>query len=82
MNLNNGWTVVNDLTGSIEPYAFNGDQWVGYDDPGMAGLKAQYILDNGLGGALFWDLPSDDFSDRCGGGRYPISAVDNVLKPF
>ena len=82
LNLNNGWTVVKDLTGSRGPYAYNGNQWVGYDDPAMAGLKAQYILDNDLGGAMFWDLPSDDFNNRCGGGRYPIiSAVYKVLTP-
>ncbi|XP_023347581.1 acidic mammalian chitinase isoform X3 [Eurytemora carolleeae] len=82
LNLKNGWTVVNDLTGSRGPYAYNGNQWVGYDDPAIAGLKAQYILDNDLGGAMFWDLPSDDFNNRCGGGRYPIiSAVDKVLTP-
>ena len=82
LNLNSGWTVVNDLAGSRGPYAYKGNQWVGYDDPAMAGRKAQYILDNGLGGAMFWDLPSDDFNNRCGAGRSPIiSAVNKVLKP-
>jgi GH18 family chitinase len=34
---------------------------VGYDDPSSAVLKASYILANNLGGAMFWDLPSEDF---------------------
>jgi GH18 family chitinase len=34
---------------------------VGYDDPSSAVLKASYILANSLGGAMFWDLPSEDF---------------------
>ncbi len=43
-------------------------------------LKAQYVLDNDLGGAMFWDLPSDDFNSRCLTGRYPIiSAVYDTL---
>ena len=54
------------------PYAYNGNQWVGYDDISMAATKAQYILDNGLGGGMFWDLPSDDFKNLCGDGTYPI----------
>ena len=82
LDLKNGCTVVDDPTGSHGPYAFKGNQWVGYDDPAMARRKAQYILDNDLGGAMFWDLASDDFNDRCGEGRYPIiSAVDEVLTP-
>ena len=46
------------------PYAHGGGQWVGYDDPAMAGIKAQYILDEKLGGGFFWDLPSDDFRNK------------------
>jgi len=38
-----------------------GNQWVGYDDPTIAVVKANYIMTNNLGGAMFWDLPSDDF---------------------
>ena len=30
----------------------------------MAAVKAQYILDNKLGGGMFWDLPSDDFRNK------------------
>ena len=63
------------------PYAYKGNQWVGYDDLAMAEIKANYILQHKLGGAMFWDLPSDDFGNLCGGGRYPIiGAVSSVLK--
>merc|ERR1719264_1373535 len=35
----------------------------------------------GLGGAMFWDLPSDDFNNRCGRGSYPIvRAVSTIVK--
>merc|ERR1711879_964008 len=62
------------------PYAHKGNQWVGYDDVDMVTRKAQYILDNGLGGGMFWDLPSDDFKNLCGGGTYPlIRSVHNLL---
>ena len=74
------WTKVSDTTGSMGPYAYNGNQWVGYDDISMASKKAQYILDNNLGGGMFWDLPSDDFRNLCGDGKYPIiRTVHSIL---
>ena len=49
---------------------------------GMVTRKAQYILDSGLGGGMFWDLPSDDFKNLCGGGTYPlIRTVSDILLP-
>ena len=77
---NNGWSVVQDSMNYMGPYAVKGNQWVGYDDPAMARIKAEYILNNELGGAMFWDLSTDDFDNLCGDGKYPIiSAVNEVL---
>ena len=60
---NAGWIEVDDPEG---PYAFSKDRaiWVGYDTPGSAADKAAYIKHRGLGGAMLWDLPQDDFSVR------------------
>ena len=75
-----GWTKVWDPSGNMGPYAYKGNQWVSYDDVDMVTRKAQYIQEVGLGGAMFWDLPSDDFRNLCGGGIYPlIKSVHNVL---
>ena len=75
-----GWTKVSDPSGNMGPYAHKGNQWVGYDDVDMVTRKAQYILDNGLGGGMFWDLPSDDFKNLCGKGTYPlIRSVHSLL---
>lgn len=47
----------------------------------MAAVKANYVVEMGLGGAMFWDLPSDDFNNRCGRGSYPIiRGVSNIIK--
>lgn len=43
------------------PYAFNGNQWVGYDDKESVTEKAKYILSLGLGGCMFWSIETDDF---------------------
>ena len=59
---NSGWTSVEDLQSG--PYAYNGNQWVGYDTIGSAKAKADYVKDKGLGGAMFWDLATDDFNVR------------------
>ena len=75
-----GWTKVSDPSGNMGPHAHKGNQWVGYDDVDMVTRKAQYILDNGLGGGMFWDLPSDDFKNLCGEGTYPlIRSVHSLL---
>ena len=81
-NLNaNGWTKVTDSTGRMGPYAYKGNQWVGYDDIAMVGVKATYIVDNNLGGGMFWDFASDDFKNLCGDGKYPlIKTVSDIVK--
>ena len=46
------------------PYAYNGNQWVGYDTKNSAETKANYILSENLGGAMFWETSTDDFNVR------------------
>ena len=67
---------------SIGPYAYKGNQWVGYDTPKSAKNKANYIVAEGLGGAMIWDYSTDDFRNKCGLGEYPVmnaikSGLDN-----
>lgn len=58
------------------PYVYADSYWVGFDDVKSVSNKAQYINDNGLGGAIIWDIDSDDYSNACGMGNYPlISAI-------
>lgn len=74
-----GWTV-GSATDQVGPYAYNGDQFVGFDDVGTAERKATYAREQGLGGVMVWALGSDDFSDVCGCGKYPlVSALYKVL---
>jgi chitinase len=62
------------------PYAFKGNQWVGYDDVDMIQKKSQYAKDNGYGGGMVWAMGLDDFNNRCGDGRYPLlNAIKDVL---
>lgn len=46
------------------PYAYNGDQWVGYDDIQSVELKCQYIKRMNLGGAMVWSIDTDEFRNE------------------
>ncbi len=49
----NGWTVAYDDFQKV-PYAYKGNQWVGYDDQNSIKLKAEYAVSKNLGGIMFW----------------------------
>ncbi|XP_076166260.1 chitotriosidase-1-like [Ptiloglossa arizonensis] len=73
-----GWTVVRDQQQRV-PYAYEGNQWVGYDDPTSVREKANYINSLGLGGAMLWTIDTDDFRGSCG-QKYPLlTALNQAL---
>ena len=41
--LNNGYTVVRDPLKTMGPYAYKGNQWVGFDDIGVIEYKVRYV---------------------------------------
>jgi len=47
------------------PYIYNPQKkiFVTFDDKKSIGLKTQYVIDNKLGGIMFWQLNNDAFSD-------------------
>lgn len=77
------WSVVVDPEYRIGPYASSSEipmTWVGYDDPSMANVKSRYVLDKKLGGAMVWDISTDDFRNICGDGVNPIiSSISRTL---
>lgn len=44
---------------SLVPWLYNGNTFISYDDPKSIALKAEYIKDNDLGGAMIWELSQD-----------------------
>ncbi|XP_008575859.1 PREDICTED: chitotriosidase-1 isoform X1 [Galeopterus variegatus] len=55
------------------PYAFQNNQWVGFDDAESFKAKVSYLKQKGLGGAMVWTLDLDDFAGFfCGQGQYPL----------
>lgn len=49
----NKWTRVFEPTQKV-PYAYSGNQWVGYDDKESVAIKVNYIKANNLGGGMIW----------------------------
>ncbi|XP_046632543.1 acidic mammalian chitinase-like [Daphnia pulicaria] len=63
------WTVVVDPS-YMSPYAYKGNQWIGYDDQNSLKTKAQYAASKGLGGAMVWSVETDDFHGTCHGNNF------------
>lgn len=62
------------------PYAFRGNQWVGYDNIDSVRRKAEYIKREGFGGAMLFSIDMDDFSNACCTEPFPLSrAIARVL---
>ena len=65
LNQQDGWTTVTDPNGAMGPYAYKGNQWVGWDDIAITVAKVKYAMSKGLGGIMFWELSLDDFNGLC-----------------
>ncbi|XP_053339252.1 acidic mammalian chitinase-like [Clarias gariepinus] len=58
------------------PYAYQGNQWVGYDNIESFQFKAQWLMESHFGGAMVWTIDMDDFSGTfCNQGKYPLINV-------
>jgi chitinase len=80
---NKGWTQVQDPQKRIGPYAYQGNQWVGYDDVAMIRKKSEYVVQNGFGGAMIWALDLDDFRNVCGCEPHPLlRTINRVLRGY
>ncbi|CAC5409184.1 E3.2.1.14 [Mytilus coruscus] len=79
-NLANGWSRVWNDEQKV-PYAYKGDQWVGYDDLQSITVKAEYVKNKGLGGSMVWAMDLDDFTNSCGFGINPLMSKLKELLP-
>ncbi|KAJ9581749.1 hypothetical protein L9F63_003818, partial [Diploptera punctata] len=61
------------------PYACNGNQFVGYDNIESIKIKAEYIVEKGLGGGMIWSLETDDFLGQCHGHTFPLLTIINEV---
>ncbi|KAM6168280.1 oviduct-specific glycoprotein [Erethizon dorsatum] len=62
------------------PYAYKGNEWVGYDDAISFSYKAMFVKKEHFGGAMVWTLDMDDVRGTfCGAGPFPLVYILNEL---
>ncbi|XP_012585477.1 PREDICTED: oviduct-specific glycoprotein [Condylura cristata] len=55
------------------PYAYKGNEWVGFNNLESYENKVKFLKENGFGGAMIWALDLEDFlGSFCGEGAYPL----------
>eukprot|EP00095_Tigriopus_kingsejongensis_P006279 snap_masked-scaffold1533_size36968-processed-gene-0.3 protein:Tk06279 transcript:snap_masked-scaffold1533_size36968-processed-gene-0.3-mRNA-1 annotation:"chitinase" len=59
------------------PFAYRGDQWVGFDDERSLKTKITWLKTEGFGGIMVWSVDLDDFRGYCGTGKYPLMKAMN-----
>ncbi|XP_026332963.1 chitotriosidase-1-like [Hyposmocoma kahamanoa] len=65
------------------PFAYRGDQWVGFDDERSLKTKMAWLKEEGFGGIMVWSIDMDDFRGSCGTGKYPlITAMKQELSGY
>ncbi|EDW04732.1 GH12757 [Drosophila grimshawi] len=60
------------------PYAYKDRQWVGYENERSLQLKAQYAMEQKLGGIMIWSLESDDFRGNCDGNKTRYTLLHEI----
>jgi chitinase len=72
-----GWVYHWDETASA-PYLYNAEQkqFYTFDDKRSIAAKAKYVIDNRLGGIMYWHLGQDTFTDGL------LNEIDKVKRTY
>ncbi|CAB0018164.1 unnamed protein product [Nesidiocoris tenuis] len=61
------------------PYAYNGNEWISYENELSVKLKAMYVKEKRFGGAMIYSLNSDDFYGECGAKKFVLTRTVNDI---
>lgn len=50
-----------------------------YDDPQSVMAKMNYIKQHNLAGSMWWSIDTEDFSNLCGQGKYPLLRIAKAM---
>lgn len=54
------------------PYAYKGNQWVGFENQRSVQEKVQFAKGRNLAGVMVMAMDEDDHANVCGNGKYPL----------
>ncbi|XP_050079355.1 endochitinase [Anopheles maculipalpis] len=73
------WRTVWESIGQC-PYAYRGNQWIGYEDEQSLKQKVEFVKSKGLAGVYAFSLDLDDYRGKCG-EPYPLmNTLASLLK--
>ncbi|MBV9264572.1 MAG: phosphatidylinositol-specific phospholipase C domain-containing protein [Acidobacteriaceae bacterium] len=75
--LTSGWD-----SETLTPYAYNTETgtWVSYDNEQSIGYKISYLLQKGLGGAMFWAIDDDAFPSMADAPHKKATWIGNGVR--
>lgn len=68
------WRREFDVVGQC-PFAYRGDQWVGYEDEESVSAKVDFVLEKDYGGVMVFNVDMDDFNGSCGVKNPLLNAI-------
>lgn len=75
------WTVAVDRTAQC-PYAYRGNQWVGYEDEQSLEEKSKWVTEKGLAGIYVYTLDLDDYRGKCGAPYPLVRSLHKFIKNY
>lgn len=66
----------------VSPYIVRDSQWFSFEDIQSIEVKAQFIKDNGYGGAMVWSIDTDDFQGFCSEKRFGLIQKVQDVRPL
>ncbi|XP_046397127.1 endochitinase-like [Ischnura elegans] len=71
-----------EIQGAKCSYAYQGNQWVGFDDKVDIEEKMKHIREKGYAGASIWTIGMDDFRGLCGEKNLLLTTINEGLKGY